>query len=88
MRNRSGRGVTGLATGLIDLEQSPAACTPDNWLFWRHGSRHGKRRSLALNFSDHVAVNLKVPGAFHQPRDGLRKIGERLWWRSLQGRRS
>jgi replicative DNA helicase len=74
---RKGGGVTGLASGLSDLDDATTGFQPENLIYLAGRTSAGKT-SLALNMIDHIAVNSGRPVLFVSLEMSRREIGERL----------
>ena len=72
-----GHAVTGLATGLIDLDDMTGGFHPGQLIIVAARPSMGKT-ALALNIVDHTGVNLNVPVLFVSLEMGYLEIGERL----------
>jgi replicative DNA helicase len=72
-----GHAVTGLATGLIDLDNITGGFHPGQLIIVAARPSMGKT-ALALNICDHSGVNSKVPVLFVSLEMGHIEIGERL----------
>jgi replicative DNA helicase len=72
-----GRAVTGLATGLFDLDDLTGGFHPGQLIIVAARPSMGKT-ALALNICDHAGVNLKVPVLFVSLEMVSQEIGERL----------
>ena len=72
-----GHAVTGLATGLIDLDDITGGFHPGQLIIVAARPSMGKT-ALALNICDHSGVNSKVPVLFVSLEMGHIEIGERL----------
>jgi replicative DNA helicase len=72
-----GHAVTGLATGLIDLDAITQGFHPGQLIIVAARPSMGKT-ALALNICDHAGINLKVPVLFVSLEMGSQEIGERL----------
>jgi len=76
-RADSVHAVTGVATGLIDLDEITWGFQPGQLIIVASRPSMGKT-ALALNICDHVAVNLKLPLLFVSLEMGYLEIAERL----------
>jgi replicative DNA helicase len=72
-----GHAVTGLATGLIDLDDITGGFHPGQLIIVAARPSMGKT-ALALNICDHAGINIKVPVLFVSLEMGSQEIGERL----------
>jgi replicative DNA helicase len=72
-----GHAVTGLATGLIDLDDITGGFHQGQLIIVAARPSMGKT-ALALNICDHCGVNLKVPVLFVSLEMGHIEIGERM----------
>ncbi len=72
-----GHAVTGLATGLFDLDEMTGGFHPGQLIIVAARPSMGKT-ALALNIVDHAGVNLQVPALFVSLEMGHIEIGERL----------
>ena len=72
-----GHAVTGLATGLIDLDDKTGGFHPGQLIIVAARPSMGKT-ALALNICDHAGINLDVPVLFVSLEMGYLEIGERL----------
>jgi replicative DNA helicase len=72
-----GHAVTGVATGLIDLDDITGGFHPGQLIILAARPSMGKT-ALALNICDHAGINLKVPVLFVSLEMGYLEIGERL----------
>jgi replicative DNA helicase len=72
-----GHAITGVATGLIDLDDITGGFQPGQLVILAARPSMGKT-AMALNICDHVGVNLKVPVLFVSLEMGYLEIGERL----------
>jgi replicative DNA helicase len=72
-----GHAVTGLATGLIDLDDMTGGFHPGQLIIVAARPSMGKT-ALALNIVDHIGVNLNFPVLFVSLEMGHLEIGERL----------
>lgn len=72
-----GHAVTGLATGLIDLDDITGGFHPGQLIIVAARPSMGKT-ALALNICDHAGINLKIPVLFVSLEMGAQEIGERL----------
>lgn len=72
-----GHAVTGLATGLIDLDDMTGGFHPGQLIIVAARPSMGKT-ALALNIVDHVGVNQNFPVLFISLEMGHLEIGERL----------
>ena len=76
-RADSVHAVTGVASGLIDLDEITWGFQPGQLIIVASRPSMGKT-ALALNICDHVAVNLKLPLLFVSLEMGYLEIAERL----------
>jgi replicative DNA helicase len=72
-----GHAVTGLGSGLIDLDDLTGGFHPGQLIIIAARPSMGKT-ALALNICDHAGVNLKVPVLFVSLEMGSQEIGQRL----------
>jgi len=72
-----GHAVTGIASGLIDLDDITGGFHPGQLVILAARPSMGKT-ALALNICDHTAINLKVPVLFVSLEMGYLEIAERL----------
>ena len=72
-----GHAVTGLATGLIDLDDITGGFHAGQLIIVAARPSMGKT-ALALNICDHAGINIKVPVLFVSLEMGSQEIGERL----------
>jgi replicative DNA helicase len=72
-----GHAVTGLASGLIDLDDITGGFHPGQLIIVAARPSMGKT-ALALNICDHVGINIKIPVLFVSLEMGHQEIGERL----------
>jgi replicative DNA helicase len=72
-----GHSVTGLATGLVDLDDKTGGFHPGQLIIVAARPSMGKT-ALALNICDHAGINLGVPVLFVSLEMGYLEIGERL----------
>ena len=74
---RAGMSVTGVASGLIDLDDITGGFQPGQLVILAARPSMGKT-ALALNICDHAGVDLKVPVLFVSLEMGHMEIAERL----------
>jgi replicative DNA helicase len=72
-----GHAITGLATGLIDLDDITGGFHAGQLIIVAARPSMGKT-ALALNICDHAGINVKVPVLFVSLEMGSQEIGERL----------
>jgi replicative DNA helicase len=72
-----GHAITGLATGLVDLDDMTGGFHPGQLIIVAARPSMGKT-ALALNIVDHVGVNLDIAVLFVSLEMGHLEIGERL----------
>jgi len=72
-----GHAVTGVASGLVDLDHITAGFHPGQLIVLAARPSMGKT-AMALNICDHAAINLKIPVLFTSLEMGQLEIGERL----------
>jgi replicative DNA helicase len=72
-----GKAVTGLGTGLDDLDNLTGGFQPGQLIIVAARPSMGKT-ALALNICDHVGINLNIPVLFVSLEMGDIEIGERL----------
>jgi replicative DNA helicase len=72
-----GHAVTGVASGLIDLDDLTGGFQPGQLIILAARPSMGKT-ALALNVCDHAAIHLKVPVLFISLEMGYLEIAERL----------
>ena len=80
-----GHAVTGIASGLIDLDDITWGFQPGQLIILAARPSMGKT-ALALNICDHAAVNLKLPVLFVSLEMGYLEIAERLLCAPFSGR--
>ena len=81
-----GHAVTGVASGLIDLDDITGGFQPGQLIVLAARPSMGKT-ALALNICDHAAIDLKVPVLFVSLEMGHLEIAERLLCSRSRSRR-
>ncbi len=76
-RDSGGHAVTGVASGLIDLDDITGGFQPGQLVILAARPSMGKT-ALALNICDHAAIHLKIPVLFVSLEMGHMEIAERL----------
>jgi replicative DNA helicase len=72
-----GHPVTGISTGLIDLDDITGGFHPGQLIILAARPSMGKT-AVALNICDHVGINSRIPALFISLEMGYLEIGERL----------